>query len=246
MAKAMGYRYEPVNRRWRSAAIVLLLHLLLAWVLTSAISQNAMDRAAQPLRAVVIQEVVIAPPPPATAPPITLPAARATVSPPATPSVNPPAIAPPLLPAPAAATAPPDPVAPSANAPGPAPTAPNAPTAAEPVARPEPAALTAKATAPAPAPAPAPVAARSADKADISISCPTQVAPLTPAMAKRSGTQGVVRAQALIKDGAVKEVTILSGPSVFHAAVRDAMLQYKCSVNSVAVLATQDFNFKFD
>ena len=110
------------------------------------------------------------------------------------------------------------------------------------MARPEPAALTAKAI----APAPAPVAARSADKADISVSCPTQVAPLTPAMAKRSGTQGVVRAQALIKDGAVKEVTILSGPSVFHAAVRDAMLQYKCSVNSVAVLATQDFNFKFD
>ena len=65
-----------------------------------------------------------------------------------------------------------------------------------------------------------------------------------PRMAQRSGAQGLVTAQALIRDGVVKEVTILSGPPVFHAAVREAMLQYKCSSNSAEVLATQDFNFK--
>ena len=246
MAEATAYRYQPVSpgSRWRGWVIVLLLHLLMAWLLASAVGRKAPDSAAKPQQAVVIQEVVIAPPPPLPLPPIKNPAARATVNPP----LSPPAAAAPLPPSLPTATAPPDPVAPSAIAPGPAPTAPGAPTAAEPVARPEPAPPAARAV----APAPAPVVARSLDKADkaeqadISIRCPIQVTPLIPRMAQRSGIQGVVKAQALIKDGVVREVTILSGPGVFHAAVRDAMLQYKCNVNSVAVLATQDFNFKFD
>ena len=254
MAEATAYRYQPVSpgSRWRGWVIVLLLHLLMAWLLASAVGRKAPDSAAKPQQAVVIQEVVIAPPPPLPLPPIKNPAARATVnpplSPPASPTVNPPAAAAPLPPSLPTATAPPDPVAPSANTPGLAPTVPGAPTAAEPVARPEPAPPAARAEVPGPAPA----VARSLDKADkaeqadISIRCPIQVTPLIPRMAQRSGIQGVVKAQALIKDGVVREVTILSGPGVFHAAVREAMLQYRCSVNSVAVLATQDFNFKFD
>ena len=254
MAEATAYRYQPVSpgSRWRGWVIVLLLHLLLAWLLASAVGRKAPDSAEKPQQAVVIQEVVIAPPPPLPLPPIKNPAARATVnpplSPPASPTVNPPAAAAPLPPSLPTATAPPDPVAPSANTPGLAPTVPGAPTAAEPVARPEPAPPAARAEVPGPAPA----VARSlnkadkAEQADISIRCPIQVTPLIPRMAQRSGIQGVVKAQALIKDGVVREVTILSGPGVFHAAVREAMLQYRCSVNSVAVLATQDFNFKFD
>jgi protein TonB len=58
--------------------------------------------------------------------------------------------------------------------------------------------------------------------------------------------EGVVVARALIRDGAVKEVTILSGPRVFHNAVRDAMMQYKCISDSGEVSATQEFGFKVD
>jgi protein TonB len=67
-----------------------------------------------------------------------------------------------------------------------------------------------------------------------------------PRKALQDGIQGVVRAQVLIKDGAVKEVTILSGPRIFHSAVRSAMLQYKCTQDAGDVVATQEFNFKVE
>ena len=56
----------------------------------------------------------------------------------------------------------------------------------------------------------------------------------------------MVRAQATIRGGVVQEVTILSGPRVFHAAVRNAMLQYKCSSGAGEVVATQEFEFKIE
>lgn len=80
----------------------------------------------------------------------------------------------------------------------------------------------------------------------IGLACPSQVAPVMPRKALQDGTQGVVKAQARVSDGAVKEVTILSGPRVFHAAVREAMLQYKCSQDSVEMIAVQEFNFKIE
>jgi protein TonB len=67
-----------------------------------------------------------------------------------------------------------------------------------------------------------------------------------PRRAIQNGIGGVVRAQVLIKEGVVKEVTILSGPSVFHAAVRAAMLQYKCTAESGEITATQEFVFRND
>ena len=67
-----------------------------------------------------------------------------------------------------------------------------------------------------------------------------------PRKALQDGTVGVVRAQALIRDGVVKEVTILSGPRVFHTAVRNAMLQYKCTADPGDVLATQEFGFSIN
>lgn len=84
--------------------------------------------------------------------------------------------------------------------------------------------------------APAPV--------EIATLCSTQIKPDMPRKALQEGAEGVVRAQALVRDGAVKEVTILSGPRVFHAAVRDAMLQYKCSGGPGDVLVPQEFVFK--
>ena len=67
-----------------------------------------------------------------------------------------------------------------------------------------------------------------------------------PRQAFRDGTQGVVTAQAVIRDGAVRGVTILSGPSVFHAAVRKAMMQYECTQSPIEIVVIQEFKFKFE
>lgn len=94
---------------------------------------------------------------------------------------------------------------------------------------------------PPPAPKPAP------NRNDIAVACPTQVPPEMPRKALQDGTTGVVRAQAVISGGQVKSVEILSGPRVFHAAVRAAMMQYKCTNDGAGeVLATQEFNFKVE
>ena len=50
----------------------------------------------------------------------------------------------------------------------------------------------------------------------------------------------------LFKDGVIKEITILSGPRVFHAAVKAAMKQYKCTAEAGEVVATQEFVFKLE
>ena len=97
----------------------------------------------------------------------------------------------------------------------------------------------------APPPPPAPVTRP--NRNDIAVACPTQVTPEMPRKASQDGTTGVVKAQATISGGVVKEVQILSGPRVFHAAVRAAMMQYKCANDgSGDVIATQEFNFKLD
>ena len=65
-----------------------------------------------------------------------------------------------------------------------------------------------------------------------------------PRKALQDGSEGVVKAQVVIKDGAVRDVTILSGPRVFHAAVKAAMMQYKCTADATEIVATQEFGFE--
>ena len=98
------------------------------------------------------------------------------------------------------------------------------------------------------APPPPPVVAPkpAGNRADLRVACPTQVPPEMPRKALQDGSEGVVKAQALVKDGAVKEVTILSGPRIFHAAVKAAMMQYKCTADATEILATQEFVFKIE
>ena len=69
-----------------------------------------------------------------------------------------------------------------------------------------------------------------------------------PRRALQDGTQGVVKAQIVLKGGAVQEVNILAGPRVFHAAVKAAIMQYKCVADGAGaeVTVTQEFNFKID
>jgi periplasmic protein TonB len=103
------------------------------------------------------------------------------------------------------------------------------------------------ATPPVIAPPPPPAPPKPANtRAEIGVACPTQVKPEMPRKALQEGIEGVVKAQVVIRNGAVQDVTILSGPRVFHAAVRDAMLQYKCVSGSGDVIATQEFVFKID
>ena len=68
-----------------------------------------------------------------------------------------------------------------------------------------------------------------------------------PRKAIQDGSEGVIKAQVRIKAGVIQDVVILAGPRVFHAAVKAAMLQYKClSDAGDEVVATQEFNFKLE
>lgn len=80
---------------------------------------------------------------------------------------------------------------------------------------------------------------------EIGVACPHQVQPEMPSRAAREGISGVVRAQVRIREGVVREVTVLSGPGIFHSAVRDAVMQYRCkAVAGAEVIAVQDFRFE--
>ena len=225
-ASHMGanYRYQPKDssKRYTGIIVVVLLHALLGYVLVSGLARKGLDIIKKPLEAVVIQEVIIPPPPPPPPPKeIRPPEQKAPkVEAPPPPFVPPPevVVASSTAPTIEASVAPPP--APAVIAPPPPPVVAEAP--------------------------PAPPAPPKPNRADIGVACPTQVPPEMPRKAIQDGATGVVKAKALIKDGVVREVTILSGPRIFHAAVRAAMMQYKCTTDSGsdAIEATQEFSFK--
>ena len=219
----MQYGYQPKDpgRKYRGILIVVALHVLLAWVIVSGTAKKGLDIIKKPLEAVVIQEVIIPPPPP---PP----------PPPPIKEIKPPEVKAPKVVAPTPPPfVPPPEVAPQQTA---------APAIAS-VATPSP--VPAVISPPPPVEAALPAAAKPA-RSEIGVACPTQVAPEMPKRAIQDGIFGVVRAQALIREGAVREVTILSGPRIFHAAVKAAMMQYRCTNDSVDITATQEFNFKIE
>ena len=222
LAPATYGKRDP-GSRVKGIVIVVALHVLIGYALVSGVARKGLDLVKKPLEAVVIQEVMIPPPPPPAPPPkkVEPPKEPPKVQAPPPPFVPPPEVAPPVVSAaPAIVAAPTPPPAPAVIAPPPAP-------AAAAVA------------------APAPVAA-GPKRASIGVACPTQVAPEMPRRAIQDGIEGVVKAQILIKNGVVQEVTILSGPRVFHAAVKSAIAQYKCVADGPEVLATQEFNFKLE
>ena len=214
----MQYGYQPKDpgQKYRGILIVVALHVLLAWAIVSGTAKKGLDIIKKPLEAVVIQEVIIPPPPP----------------PPPIKEIKPPEV-----------------MAPKVVAPAPPPFVPPPEVAPQQTAAPAIASVATPSPAPAViAPPPqveAPAAAKPA-RSEIGVACPTQVAPEMPKRAIQDGIFGVVRAQALIREGAVREVTILSGPRIFHAAVKAAMMQYKCTNDSGDITATQEFNFKIE
>jgi protein TonB len=219
---ALQPQYQPrdPSRRLVGIAVVLVLHLLMGYALVTGTARTAYEMVKKPLQAVLVEEVMIPPPLPPPAP-------KEIAKPQQVPRPDAPVL--PFVPAP--------------DVPSPAPsTVPAIESGATPP--PTPAAITPPPPAPLVAtPAPAPAAPA---RTDIKVACPSQVPPEMPRKALQDGTQGVVKAQALIRNGAVLEVTVLSGPKVFYPAVRAAMLQYKCQSGAGDVLATQEFVFKIE
>jgi periplasmic protein TonB len=225
----------PNARRMIGLAVVAVVHVLVGYALLSGLGRKAIELVKRPLQASVIEEVRIVPPPlaallpmpppqkpvPKTAPPQLAPAPAPAPAPPVAPQV--PAYVPPpeVLPPPTAAPA----LASNSNVPPAELSALVAPT-------PAPAAV---------APAPAP------QRLEVSVACPTQVRPQMPARAIRDGTSGVVRVQLRIRGNRVQEVQILSGPKVFHDAVRQAISQYGCNASGDAEVTTvQDIRFDIE
>ena len=76
----------------------------------------------------------------------------------------------------------------------------------------------------------------------------TPVTPVYPPSAlpsKNGGSEhtGTVIARALVVNGAVQAVQVLSGPSIFYDAVRGAVAQYTCPVIKTPVEFVAQFNF---
>ena len=217
-----SYGTHDPSSRVKGIVIVVVLHALIGYALVSGMARKGLDLIKKPLEAVVIQEVIIPPPPPPpppkkVEPPKELPKVQAP---------PPPFVPPPDTPPPVTSTAP---VIHSVSTPPPTPHV---------IAPPPPPAPPAPA---APPPAPPPPVIKT-----IGVLCPSQVPPEMPRRALQDGTQGVVKAQIVLKGGAVQEVNILAGPRVFHAAVKAAIMQYKCVGDGAEVTVTQEFNFKID
>jgi protein TonB len=227
------YRPHDPSRRILAIGLVIALHVLLAWGILSGTARQTLQYVKSPLQAVLIQEVIIPPPPPAPPQRIEPPKPKPK------PKPKPPPPPAPFIPPPETATAPIS-AAPVVQA-TPAP-APQAPVIQAPAPLPAPVAI----AAPVPAPAPPPAKPAGPTITSAGLACPKQVAPVMPRAAIRENMSGVVKAQARIKDGKVLEVTILSGPRVFHRAVREAMAQYGCTQTDAEVLATQVFQFKLE
>lgn len=212
------FRGTDPRRKAVGWGAVVAVHAFIGWALVSGTARKGLDLIKKPMEAAVIQEVIIPPPPP----------------PPPPKKIEPPKELVPKVVAPPPYVPPPEvapPVSSSAVAVQSVPLPPPAPHVIAPPPPPAP-----------PAPAPAAPSGRQ----EMGVACPTQVKPEMPRQAIREGVMGVVKAQALIRDGAVREVTILSGPRVFHSAVRGAMMQYRCISGSGDIMATQEFDFKIE
>ena len=65
-----------------------------------------------------------------------------------------------------------------------------------------------------------------------------------PGLAAEEGLGGTVTARAVVVHGRVRRVRIVSGPELFHGAVRRAMRQYRCDDRGDQPIAVvQTFRF---
>jgi hypothetical protein len=73
--------------------------------------------------------------------------------------------------------------------------------------------------------------------------CKKMVIPEVPAAALQEGTKGTVVAEMRVENGKVTKILSISGPSIFHPAVIEAVNKYECDHLDRAVIATQRFDF---
>jgi hypothetical protein len=83
------------------------------------------------------------------------------------------------------------------------------------------------------------------DVMKVALVCPQRVLPMMPRAALENGISGKVAVRMRIDADGVKEVFILSPPSIFDESVIRAASQYKCHSTEGEVFAFQDFDFKF-
>ena len=215
---------EATRSRWWGFAAVLGLHVVVGWALTQGLGVQVLPFVKPPVQVALIAE---APPPPPPPPP-PVPIVPKVAPPQKVVAAAPPPAAPPVVQA--AATELPSPAAITPTPPAPPPP-------------PE----VVVAVPPAP-PVPVVTPPRAGPQA-MGLVCPKQVDPVMPRRATQDGINGRVEARATVRAGKVVAVEILSAKprGVFEAAVKQAMLQYRCDASAAGdVLADQVFEFKFD
>lgn len=193
----------PTNRG-TGIAVVVGLHLVLGWGLTSGLASKAVEAIKKPIELALLPEVQPPPPPPPPPKVVKIEPVQKVVPPPA--YVPPPEVVPVVTPPPAPiqvvqATPPKEPVVVAA--------------APAPVAAP-----------PAPPPAPAVV------KREISLACPGYEAVLASALEEaidRVGIRGTVQTLIKIRGTQVIEVTPQSGPKEYYKYVQAAVKRMRCT-----------------
>lgn len=193
----------PTNRS-TGIAVVVGLHLVLGWGLTTGLGKQAVEALKKPIELALIPEVQPPPPPPPPPKVVKIEPVQKVVPPPA--YVPPPEVVPVVTPPPAPiqvvqATPPKEPVVVAA--------------APAPVAAP-----------PAPPPAPAVV------KREISLACPGYEAVLASVLEEaidRVGIRGTVQTLIKIRGSQVVEVTPTSGPKEYYKYVQAAVKRMRCT-----------------
>lgn len=191
------------THRGTGIAVVVGLHVVLGWALTSGLASKAVEALKKPIELALLPEVAPPPPPPPPQPKVVkIEPVQKVVPPPA--YVPPPEVVPVVPPPPAPiqvvqATPPKEPV------------------------------VVAAAPAPVPAPPPPPPAIV---KREISLACPGYEAVLASALEEaidRVGLKGTVQTLIKIRGSQVVEVTPLSGPKEYYKYVQAAVKRMRCT-----------------
>lgn len=188
--------------RGTGIAVVVGLHVVLGWALTSGLATKAVEAIKKPIEMALLPEVLPPPPPPPPPKVVKIEPVQKIAPPPA--YVPPPEVVPVVTPPPppiqvVQATPPKEPV------------------------------VIAAAPAPVPAPPPAPPAIV---KREISLACPGYEAVLASALEEaidRVGLKGTVQTLIKIRGNQVVDVTPTSGPKEYHKYVQAAVKRMRCT-----------------
>lgn len=192
------------SNRSTGIAVVVGVHVLLGWALTSGLASKAVDAVRKPIELALLPEVLPPPPPPPPPPKVVKIEPVQKIAPP--PAYVPPPEAVPVV------TPPPAPIQ-----------AVQAQPPQEPVV---------VAAAPAPVPAPPPPAAPPVVKREISLACPGYEAVLASALEdaiERVGLKGTVQTLIKIRGNQVVDVATLSGPKEYYKYVQAAVKRMRCA-----------------